>query len=220
VASCLLNCRKKLMMTLMHRCPPFIASNEIMLNVESVYGSVGVGDAVADTRFISGVDPQPIATGFALNVDPCFVEPEFMPKYEVTFGDERVADSTDNQPVPELSNRDKALLQRALMEYAPEMPDYPDLSQAHRVVADGLRFDDSVPIINNDNIIIRKGIIFKIMEVMKIWSVEYAVFYHRPFMVKHLDENKRYIVTCRRGYPWTVCIRKGKDGRWRITSVV
>jgi hypothetical protein len=39
--------------------PPFIDSNETVLNEEPVYGSVGVGvgDAAANTGFISGVDP-------------------------------------------------------------------------------------------------------------------------------------------------------------------
>jgi hypothetical protein len=36
---------------------PFIASNEIVYAVEPVCGSVGLGDGVADTGFISGVDP-------------------------------------------------------------------------------------------------------------------------------------------------------------------
>jgi hypothetical protein len=36
--------------------PPFISSNETMLNEEPVCGSVGVGDAIVDTGFISGVD--------------------------------------------------------------------------------------------------------------------------------------------------------------------
>jgi hypothetical protein len=40
------------------------------------------------------------------------------------------------------------------VKYAPEMPDCRDLSQAHRVVVDGLQFNDSVPLINHDNIII------------------------------------------------------------------
>jgi hypothetical protein len=39
---------------------------------------VGVGDAVADTGFISGVDPQSIASGFAVDVDPSFIKPVFM----------------------------------------------------------------------------------------------------------------------------------------------
>jgi hypothetical protein len=91
--------------------PPFVASNETVYAVEPVCGSVGVGDGVADTSFISGVDPQPIGTGFSINVDPSFVEPEFMPKYEAMFGDERAEDSADNRPVPELSKRDKTLLQ-------------------------------------------------------------------------------------------------------------
>jgi hypothetical protein len=44
----------------MQRSPPFIASNEIVDSetVEPVCGSVGVGDGVADTVFISVVDPH------------------------------------------------------------------------------------------------------------------------------------------------------------------
>jgi hypothetical protein len=91
------------------------------------------------------------------------------------------------------------------------MSDCQDLSQAHRVVADGFWFDDSVPLINHDNIIIWNGIIFKTIEPMKIWLVEYTVFHHHPFMIKHSDENKRYIVTYRRGCSWTVHARKGND---------
>jgi hypothetical protein len=55
-----------------------------------------------------------------------------------------------------------------LAEHASKMPDCRDLSQAYQAVVDGLRFDDSVPLINHDTAIIRKGIIFKTMEVMKI----------------------------------------------------
>jgi hypothetical protein len=58
------------------------------------------------------------------------------------------------------------------------------------------------------------------MEVLKIWLVEYAVFHLRPFMVKHSDENKRYVLTCHHGCPWAVHSRKEKDNSWRITSVV
>jgi hypothetical protein len=192
--------------------PPFVASNKTMLNVEHVCGSVGVSDIVVDMGFISGVDHLPIATGFTPDVDLSFIESELMPEYEATFRNERAEDSADDRPIPELSNRDKALLQPALAELAPEMLDYRDLSQAHSVVADGLRFDDSVPLINHDNANKRKGIIFNTMEAMEIWLVEYAVFHHRLFMVKHSDENKRYAITYRRGCPWTVHARKRKDG--------
>jgi hypothetical protein len=191
-----------------------------VLNVEPVCRSVSVGDAGDDTWFNSSVDPQSFATGFALDVDPSFIDLEFMLKYEATFVDERLVDSANDQPVPKLSNMDKALLQRALAKHAPDMPHCWDLSQAHRDVADGLRFDNSVPLISHDNVIMWKGIIFKTMETMKIWLAEYALFHHRPFMVKHSDENKRYFVTCHRGCPWTVRARKGKDGSWRITSVI
>jgi hypothetical protein len=162
--------------------PPFIGSNE---PVEHVCGSVGVGDVLPDTCFISGVDPQPVA----LDVDPSFMEIEFMSEYEASFGDEHTEDSVDDRPVPKLSKRDKALLQRALAEHTHEILDCRDLSQAHRAVANGLWFDYSVSLINHDNVIIQKGIIFKTMEAMKIWLAEYAIFHHRPFMVKHSDEN-------------------------------
>jgi hypothetical protein len=55
-----------------------------------------------------------------------------------------------------------------LAEHAPEMLDCRNLSQAHQAVADGLQFDDSVPLMNHDTVIIRNGIIFKTMEVMTI----------------------------------------------------
>jgi hypothetical protein len=77
-----------------------------------------------------------------------------------------------------------------------------------------------VPLLNHDNVIIRKGIIFKTMEAMKIWLAEYVMFYHHLFMVKHSDENKQYVLTCRHGCPWTVHARKGKNDSWRITSIV
>jgi hypothetical protein len=96
------------------------------------------------------VDPHPIA----LDVDPSFVEPKFMPGYEATFGDERIEDLADDRPVSELSKREKSLLQRALAEHVPKIPHCQDLSQAYRAVADGLRFDDSVPLVNHGNVII------------------------------------------------------------------
>jgi hypothetical protein len=58
--------------------PSFVTSNETMLKVEPVCRSVGVGDDVADTGFISGVDHLPIAIGFASDIDPSFIELEFM----------------------------------------------------------------------------------------------------------------------------------------------
>jgi hypothetical protein len=76
-----------------------------VLNEEPVCESVGVGDAAADTGFISCMDYQPIATGFVLDVYSSFVEPKFMPKYEVAFGDERVENSVDDQSFPKLSKR-------------------------------------------------------------------------------------------------------------------
>jgi hypothetical protein len=136
---------------------PFIASNETMLNVEPVYKSVGVGDVVADTGFISSVDSQPIATGFALYIDLSFITPKFILEYEAVFGDECAEDSVDDRPVPKLNNREKALLQRALAKHVPEIPDCRDLSHAHMIVADGLRFDDSVPVINLYVLTCRRG---------------------------------------------------------------
>jgi hypothetical protein len=107
--------------------PPFIASNETVLNVEPVCKSVGVGDVVADTGFISGVDLRSIATGFAHDIKMPFIEPEFMSEYEATFEDEHVKDSANDQLVPNLSNREKAQLYQVLAEHAPGMPDCQNL---------------------------------------------------------------------------------------------
>jgi hypothetical protein len=181
--------------------PPFIGSNETVLNVEPILGSVSVGDVVADVGMISCVNPHPIATVVTLSGDAPSVEPTFMPEYDVVFEDERVEDSTDDRPVLDLNNRNKVLLQRALTEHAAEVPDCRNLSQAHRVVVDGLLLDDNVDIINNDNVVIWNGIVFNIMKAMKIWLVEYAVFHHHSFIVKHSDKNKHCLVICHRGCP-------------------
>jgi hypothetical protein len=77
-------------------------------------------------------------------------------EYDVAFGDERVADSIDDRPVLELSNRDKVLLHQALVEHAPEVLDCWDTSHTHRAIANGVRFDDSVPLINHDNVNVQR----------------------------------------------------------------
>jgi hypothetical protein len=76
--------------------PPSIASNETVLNMKPVCRSFGAGDAAVDTGFILGVHPQPIATGFAQDVEPSFIEPEFRPEYEAAFGNERAKYSADD----------------------------------------------------------------------------------------------------------------------------
>jgi hypothetical protein len=91
--------------------PPIVASNEIVLTVEYVLGGVGVADIIADVGMILGVDPHPTATVVTLSVDASFVDPEFMPEYDAVFGDELAEDSADDRLVPEISNRDKAMLQ-------------------------------------------------------------------------------------------------------------
>jgi hypothetical protein len=75
--------------------------------MEPVCGSVGVGDGVVDTSFIPGVNPEPIGTGFALDVEPSFIETE----YEAVFRDEHAEDLVDDRSVSELSNKENALLQ-------------------------------------------------------------------------------------------------------------
>jgi hypothetical protein len=77
-----------------------------------------------------------------------------------------------------------------------------------------------VSLLNHDNVIIWKDIVFKTTETMKIWLVEYVTFHHRPFVIKHSDENKCYVIICQRCCHWTIRARKGKEGSWRITSVV
>jgi hypothetical protein len=49
------------------------------------------------------------------------------------------------------------------VKHATEVPNCQDLSQSHRAVVDGFQLDDNVHIINHDNVIIRKSIVFKTM---------------------------------------------------------
>jgi hypothetical protein len=111
VALFLHNHRKKLMTALMQMSPPIVASNEIVLTAEYVSGGVGVADIIADVGMILGVDPHPTATVVTLSVDASFVDLEFMPEYDAVFGDEWAEDSADDRLVPEISNRDKVMLQ-------------------------------------------------------------------------------------------------------------
>jgi hypothetical protein len=101
--------------------------------VKHVFRSVDIGDVVVDMELISGVNHQSIATGFTLDIDLTSVEPESMPKYKAVFGNKRVEHSTDNQSVSELSNRDKVLLQRALVRRGARLS---GLSHAHWAIAD------------------------------------------------------------------------------------
>jgi hypothetical protein len=140
-------------MTLVHE-HPFVGSNKIVLNVEPFLRSIGVGDAVANVVMISEVDSQPINIVVALTGDASSTMPELKNEYDMTFGDEWAEDSADDRLVLELSNRCKVLLHRGLMKHATEVPDCWDLSEAHRVVDDGLHLDDNVSLINCDNVII------------------------------------------------------------------
>jgi hypothetical protein len=86
--------------------PPFVGSNKTILNVKPVCENVDVDDGVADMGLISCVDPEPIVMGFAQDVEPSFVDPE----YDAVSGDERANHSVDDRSILELSNRDNALL--------------------------------------------------------------------------------------------------------------
>jgi hypothetical protein len=123
--------------------PPFIHSNEIVLNVEPLSESIHVGDVVADVRKILGVDPQPIIDVALIEDEPSVVT-ESMAEYDAVFGDERAEGSANDHLVLELSNRDKVLLQRVLAEHAADVLDCWDLSQVYRIVPNGLKLDDSV----------------------------------------------------------------------------
>jgi hypothetical protein len=69
--------------------PLFIGSNEIVLNMKHVLGSVG--DVVADVEMISGVDHQPIIIAVTLTSDAPSIVLEFIVEYDVAFGDEQAS---------------------------------------------------------------------------------------------------------------------------------
>jgi hypothetical protein len=121
--------------------PPFDGSNEVVHNVEPPLGSVR--DVVDEAGRMAEVDPEPITAVVCSHEAPSIV-PEYMVYDDAAFVDERAEGLDDDHPVPELSDWEKVLLQRALAEHAPDVPDCQDLSQSHRAVVDGFQFDDSV----------------------------------------------------------------------------
>jgi hypothetical protein len=149
--------------------PPFDGSNEMVHTIEPLLGSVH--DVVDEAGRIAEVDPEQITAVVRTHKAPSIV-PGFMTYDNATFGEERAEGSDDDRPEPVLSKWEKILLQRALAEHAPNVLDCQDLSQTHHAIANDFQFDDIVPPINLDNLIIQEGIVFKTIVTLKIWLVE------------------------------------------------
>jgi hypothetical protein len=64
--------------------------------------------------------------------------------------------------------------------------------------------------------------LFNTMSEMKLFLQDYAVYHHRPYTVRHFDNEVKFHVVCKAGFPcsWKLNARKRRsDWNWKVTSV-
>ena len=132
-----------------------IPYTEVEDDLAHVVPDGNVGDAVASNR----VDVQVEGDGDS---------------YEA----ERAMDSDDDRPFHQLNTKEIEALTRVVTGRDPPVPECVDLSQGHRVVADGDARDCSISDPHGDTII-QKGMIFTSMEEMKTWLQEYSIVHNQ-----------------------------------------
>jgi hypothetical protein len=103
----------------------FDGSNEVVHDVEPPLWSVR--DGVDEAWRMAEVDLEPIIVVVRTS-EAYSIIPKFMAYDDASFGDDRAEGSDDDCLVPELSECEKVLLQRALATHAPDVPDCGDLS--------------------------------------------------------------------------------------------
>ena len=71
---------------------------------------------------------------------------------------------------------------------------------------------------------VSEGTIFESLTELQIWAKDYAVKFHRPFIVEKSNSKVRYVVKCeehKNHCPWVIRARCVKGGpQWKITSSV
>jgi hypothetical protein len=90
------------------------------------------------------------------------------------------------------------------------LQDYPNHKDANQI---GSALCDSV---------IKKGKMFEIFDVVKLFFQEFVVCHHRPYYVSKSNKNVRYIIKCQiLSCSWGVWIRrtKNKIHQWKVCTV-
>ena len=87
---------------------------------------------------------------------------------EETYEATRVVDSDDDRLAPPLSPSSTHILQRLLLGRDPLMSNFCDLSQSHRVVADGRLFEGDISLLGSSSVT-EKGHVFEDMFALKLW---------------------------------------------------
>ncbi|KAJ1278502.1 hypothetical protein BS78_04G084300 [Paspalum vaginatum] len=119
---------------------------EVLLPSNNEYeGGEGYNENAGHYERDSGNEHEAKGDGRAMASDWVDVQVE---GDDESYDDEMASDSDDDRPVPRLSARDMEILKEVMRWRDPLVPDYFDLSQGHRAVADGR---SEVPISTNSS---------------------------------------------------------------------
>jgi hypothetical protein len=108
---------------------------------------------------------------------------------------------------------------KAVHVEVPSVPNFMDISMVDQEICDiGLSLlADEVP--NSEEVEIKKGMVFDMLEHLKYFLMDYVVRFHRPYYVSHSDKNKRYTVLCKNGCGWGLWAWRQKKEKWKIHNV-
>jgi hypothetical protein len=102
-----------------------------------------------------------------------------------------------------------------------EYPNHKDISHIGLAVCDSTIVDD-VGISRVQNEVIKKGQLFKSLDVVKFFFQDYVVRHHRPFYVTKSNKNIWYIIRCQiLSCSWGVWLRhmKNEIHQWNVSRV-
>jgi rhodanese-related sulfurtransferase len=101
----------------------------------------------------------------------------------------------------------------------PLVPNFMDISTVDEAICDiGLTLlADDIP--DNEEVEIKKGMVFDMLEHLKYFLMDYAVRFHRPYYVTHSDKNKRYTVLCKNGCQWGLWAQRLRNEKWKIRNM-
>jgi hypothetical protein len=101
----------------------------------------------------------------------------------------------------------------------PSVPNFIDISMADQAICDTGLTLLAVEVPDSEEVEIKRGMAFDMLEHLKYFLMDYAVQFHRPYYVSHSDKNNRYIVLCKNGCQWGLWAQRQRNEKWKIRNV-
>jgi hypothetical protein len=108
---------------------------------------------------------------------------------------------------------------KAVHVEVPSVPNFLDISKVDQAICDTGLSLLSDELSDSEEVYIKKGMIFDTLEHLKFFLMDYAVWFHRPYYVRHSYKNKRYTVHCKNGCGWHLWARRQRNEKWKISNV-